>query len=180
MERKAEVVFEASWEVCNKVGGIFTVIKSKILPMKEQYGDDYYLVGPYFPKKVHGIFEEKVAPEACKGCLDALKNEGIEVHYGTWVTKGSPNVFLIDFSKPIMWANREASVPFPRLYKGGIGHDLNCCWPVILKRALERGFQLRLFLDPNAQPTTVIYIFRKIGIVEGGLPDFPLSGALFL
>src|SRR3990172_9919308 len=98
MESKAEICFEVSWEVCNKVGSIFTVVQSKILPMKEHYGDNYFLVGPYFPKKAWGIFEEHLPPEECRSALDKLKAEGIEVHCGTWITKGNPNVLLIDFT----------------------------------------------------------------------------------
>lgn len=98
MSAKAEVCFEVSWEVCNKVGGIFTVVQSKVSPMKARYGDDYFLVGPYFPKKAWGIFEEHVAPEGCKNAFEVLKKEGIEIHCGTWITKGDPNVLLVDFT----------------------------------------------------------------------------------
>jgi len=98
MDAKADILFEVSWEVCNKVGGIFTVIQSKILPIKEHYGDNYFLVGPYFPKKIWGIFEEHLAPEHCRGAFEALRKEGIEVHCGTWITKGNPNTLLIDFT----------------------------------------------------------------------------------
>ena len=98
MEAKAEQCFEVSWEVCNKVGGIFTVVQSKILQMQEYYGDNYFLVGPYFPKKAWGIFEERLAPEEWRSAFDRLKAEGIDVHFGSWITKGSPNVLLIDFT----------------------------------------------------------------------------------
>jgi glycogen(starch) synthase len=98
MDARAEICFEASWEVCNKVGGIFTVVQSKILPMKEHYGDNYFLVGPYFPKKAWGIFEEHLPTEECRGAIEKLKAEGIEVHCGTWITKGNPNTLLIDFT----------------------------------------------------------------------------------
>jgi hypothetical protein len=40
-------VFEASWEVCNKVGGIYTVLSTKAEQMIEYYGDKYFLIGPY-------------------------------------------------------------------------------------------------------------------------------------
>ena len=36
--KKADFLFEVSWEVCNKVGGIFTVVKSKAARMKDYYG----------------------------------------------------------------------------------------------------------------------------------------------
>lgn len=98
VETAAKVVCEASWEVCNKVGGIYTVVASKAAEMVRRYGDKYLLIGPYFPAKLMGTFEETVPPEECKRCFDDLKKEGIEVHTGTWLVKGSPRVMLIDFA----------------------------------------------------------------------------------
>lgn len=95
---KAEIVFEVSWEVCNKVGGIFTVVQSKALQTMQQYNGNYFLVGPYFPKKAFGIFDERLPPECCRNACDELRNDGIECHFGIWLTKGNPNVVLVDFS----------------------------------------------------------------------------------
>jgi hypothetical protein len=39
-------LFETSWEVCNKVGGIYTVITSKVREALAAYGDQYFLLGP--------------------------------------------------------------------------------------------------------------------------------------
>src|SRR3990172_9691749 len=99
MDAQAEVCFEVSWEVCNKVGGIYTVVQSKILPMQQYYKDKYFLIGPFFPKKIYGIFEEDAPADECKACFDGLRKEGIEVHCGPWITQGSPKVLLIDFEK---------------------------------------------------------------------------------
>ena len=60
IEPKADVVFEVSWEVCNKVGGIFTVVKSKANQMVNYYKDNYFMVGPYFAKQALGHFLEEV------------------------------------------------------------------------------------------------------------------------
>lgn len=99
VEGNAKAVCEVSWEVCNKVGGIYTVVASKAAEMVKRYpGDRYFLIGPYFPAKALGVFEETVPPEHCKGCFDELKKEGIEVHTGTWLVKGNPRVMLIDFA----------------------------------------------------------------------------------
>ncbi|MEM4239997.1 MAG: glycogen/starch synthase [Candidatus Woesearchaeota archaeon] len=98
VEPKANAVCEVSWEVCNKVGGIYTVVASKAAEMTKRYGDNYFLIGPYFPAKAAGIFEETVPPEQCKECFEDLKKEGIDVHTGIWLVKGSPKVLLIDFS----------------------------------------------------------------------------------
>ena len=53
-----KTLFEASWEVCNKVGGIYAVIESKAPYTKEKV-DDYYLIGPYFANKKNLDFEER-------------------------------------------------------------------------------------------------------------------------
>ena len=42
-------LLEASWEVCNKVGGIHTVIVSKLPCVLQEYGDRYLSVGPWLP-----------------------------------------------------------------------------------------------------------------------------------
>ena len=54
MEAKADFIFEASWEVCNKVGGIYTVVKSKAAQAVAQYKENYFLIGPYFASKALG------------------------------------------------------------------------------------------------------------------------------
>ena len=97
MEVNADMLFEVSWEVCNKVGGIFTVVSSKALQIMNQY-KFYYLIGPYFPRKTFGMFEETIAPDECKEAFARLKQEGIECHCGKWLVKGNPQVILLDFT----------------------------------------------------------------------------------
>ena len=46
MEKKADFLFETSWEVCNKIGGIYTVISTKALSAAHEFGDNYVLIGP--------------------------------------------------------------------------------------------------------------------------------------
>ncbi len=97
MESKADFLFEVSWEVCNKVGGIYTVVKSKAARVVEQYKSNYFLIGPYFAKKALGEFEEQVPDKTLKGAFDELKKEGIICHCGKWLIEGEPNLILIDF-----------------------------------------------------------------------------------
>ncbi len=98
MDSKPDLVFECSWEVCNKVGGIYTVVRSKALQMISQYGDSYVLVGPYFAAKAQGEFVEEAAPLDFKVAFDALREQGIGCHYGTWMIPGKPKTVLVDFS----------------------------------------------------------------------------------
>ncbi len=101
VEPKAEYLFEVSWEVCNKVGGIHTVIKSKASITKDTY-DNYLLIGPYFEDKAEMVFEEKKTPRYIKKALSNLKNredgKRIKAYFGEWKKKGNPDVLLIDFS----------------------------------------------------------------------------------
>ena len=66
MKPKADMLFEASWEVCNKVGGIYTVVKSKVSPILQYFDNRYYLIGPYFADKVAGEFQETLPQDFLK------------------------------------------------------------------------------------------------------------------
>ncbi len=98
LKANADYFFEVSWEVCNKVGGIYTVVMSKAALLSEYYKDDYFLIGPYFPKKAYGIFEETLPPEKFKAVFDKLRAEGIDCHFGKWLIKGNPNTILVEFT----------------------------------------------------------------------------------
>ncbi|RLI93200.1 MAG: hypothetical protein DRO94_02810 [Candidatus Altiarchaeales archaeon] len=90
-------VFEISWEVCNKVGGINTVVKTKVPYMIKEYRDRYYLIGPYFPDRAISEFRERVPPDKLSEVFEKLKNLGIICHYGKWLIRGEPNVILVDY-----------------------------------------------------------------------------------
>lgn len=90
-------IFEASWEVCHKVGGIFTVVKSKAALLSERYSN-YILVGPYFKESAEVEFVEDTLPHGFGDVFKELEDEGIKCHYGHWEIKGSPKTILIDFS----------------------------------------------------------------------------------
>jgi glycogen(starch) synthase len=94
---KTDYVFEVSWEVCNKVGGIYTVLKSKARHLVNIYGRNYYLIGPYFEDKIKGEFEELSLPGKYKDIFFQLEKEGIKCYLGKWLIEGEPNVILIDF-----------------------------------------------------------------------------------
>ena len=43
-----DYVFETSWEVCNKVGGIYTVLSSRAKTLQEVFKDKVFYIGPDF------------------------------------------------------------------------------------------------------------------------------------
>ncbi|MFH1173810.1 MAG: glycogen/starch synthase [archaeon] len=98
-EHLASWAFEASWEVCNKVGGIYTVVTSKANQMMHYYGSQYVTVGPYIIDRIAGEFVEELSPPAFKDAFSVLKAQGIHCHWGKWLVKGQPNTILIDFQE---------------------------------------------------------------------------------
>lgn len=97
MQVLTETLFEISWEVCNKVGGIYSVITSKA-PLISKYYHDYYCIGPYFKEKADEDFQEKEVPEKFRKAIEELKAKNIIVHYGTWLIESEPKTFLFEFS----------------------------------------------------------------------------------
>lgn len=94
---KPDYLFEVSWEACNKVGGIYTVIKSKADLMNKEY-KNYFLIGPYFEDKAKVDLEEEEPPTELATAFKELKQEGLKFHYGKWQIKGEPRTILIDFT----------------------------------------------------------------------------------
>ena len=97
MDARADYFFEVSFEVANKVGGIYTVIASKAPVMLEKYNAGYITIGPWFEGKSKLEFTEKDAGEF-KDAFMKLKSRGIKCHLGTWNIDGNPRAILIDFS----------------------------------------------------------------------------------
>lgn len=111
-----ELVFETSWEVCNKVGGIHTVISTKALNIVNELGDNYILIGP-------DVWREDVTnPEFIPDetlFVDwkiLAANEGLKVKTGRWNIAGKPIVFLIDFT-PYFGQQNEIFAKFWETYK---------------------------------------------------------------
>lgn len=88
---------ESSWEVCNKVGGIYAVVSSKADQMVKKYKDNYILIGPYFENKAAAEFTSLKAPEFIQKVIDKFKKNNVILHYGVWHIKGKPKVLLVDF-----------------------------------------------------------------------------------
>lgn len=102
---KPDFVFETSWEVCNKSGGIHTVLASKANTLVEQFNDHVIFIGPdvwrgpgenpeFLPD--HNLFVE---------WQETLHREKLKVKTGRWNIPGKPVVLLIDFSPLITQKN---------------------------------------------------------------------------
>ncbi len=91
-----DYLFEVSWEVCNKVGGIHTVIASKAHTVKGEMGDKYITIGPDFSfDAANPEFNEDQTLLAA--WRESLYTQGVRVRIGRWAINGSPIAILIDF-----------------------------------------------------------------------------------
>jgi phosphorylase/glycogen(starch) synthase len=94
----ADVIFEVSWEVCNKVGGIHTVISSKTIAAMQVWEDKLIMIGPDIWKGAtqHPEFEEDA--ELFADWRNHAVSLGIHARTGRWKIPGNPPVILVDFT----------------------------------------------------------------------------------
>ncbi|MEN8224521.1 MAG: alpha-glucan family phosphorylase [Bacteroidota bacterium] len=97
---KPNYIFETSWEICNKVGGIYTVLSTKARTIVEDYGDKYILIGPdvWMETSEHPDFIED--HELYASWREKVSAEGMNIRIGRWNVSGFPLVILVDF-KPL-------------------------------------------------------------------------------
>jgi glycogen(starch) synthase len=91
-------LFEIAWEVCNQVGGIYTVIRSKVPSIIEKWGkENYCLIGPYFEDQAAAHFDpaKDFSTPIGKAVLE-MQSRGFDIHYGQWIVSGRPNVVLFN------------------------------------------------------------------------------------
>jgi phosphorylase/glycogen(starch) synthase len=90
-------LFEVSWEVCNKVGGIHTVVSTKAKTLVERFGDDYIAVGPWLlsgEPSGDAFEEDRSYGDFCESCREL----GVPVRVGRWKIPGRPLTILVEFS----------------------------------------------------------------------------------
>lgn len=97
-QKRNFLLAETSWEVCNKIGGIYTVLSTKAKVLQEAYGDNLVFIGP-------DVWTEE-NPSPCFKETKSLFNNfsgkhisdfNIQVRCGRWDIPGSPQVILVKF-----------------------------------------------------------------------------------
>ncbi len=95
--RRAEpLLLEASWEVCNQLGGIYTVLRSKVPSMVSRWGNRYCLIGPYNHQSAQVEFEPSPMVGPIGQTVKQLREMGFTAHYGRWLVSGRPHVVLLE------------------------------------------------------------------------------------
>lgn len=102
---KNNLLFEVATEVANRVGGIYSVLKSKAPVTVAQYKDNYHLIGPLnratYQSEVDlldwndpSIFSDELKP--IQQTLQSMASRGVRFEYGRWLIEGAPRVILFE------------------------------------------------------------------------------------
>ena len=93
-----EYLFETSWEVCNMVGGIYTVLSTKSNTVRQLLSDHYITVGPDVVKEAHEtlyfVEDNELFPEWRERALA----QGLKFRIGRWKIESSPIAILVDYT----------------------------------------------------------------------------------
>lgn len=115
------MILETSWEVCNKMGGIYTVLSSRARVMMEKHNGRVVFIGPKIPAR------DAAPADFIAECPEYLQDWfdkeapllGLEVQVGYWKVPGNPPAVLVDFAP--MWEAR--SVVYYEIWEAyGIDH----------------------------------------------------------
>ncbi|SHN28518.1 alpha-glucan family phosphorylase [Chitinophaga sp. CF418] len=93
-----DYIFEISWEICNKVGGIHTVLSTKARLLQEKLKDHYIMIGPDLTKtggQLPVFLEDRSLFPLWQ---EQAGKEGLRIRTGRWDIPGRPITILVDFS----------------------------------------------------------------------------------
>ena len=100
---KPDSIFESSWEVCNKVGGIYTVLSTRAKTLQAAHLDKMIFIGPSLWTREDGNYSKEESPYFKEDAsLFAewqweAKQNGLNVRVGRWTVPGEPIAILVDF-----------------------------------------------------------------------------------
>ena len=92
-----DFIFESSWEVCNKVGGIYTVLSTRAKTLQEALQDKIIFIGPDFWKEHESPYFKEDGTLFADWQREA-KEQGLKIRVGRWTVPGEPLAILVDFN----------------------------------------------------------------------------------
>lgn len=93
-----DYIFESSWEVCNKVGGIYAVLSTRANTLQKKFKDRIIFIGPdCWQDKTCPYFKEDLS--LFQDWRNEAEKEGLKIRTGRWTIPGNPIAILVDFNK---------------------------------------------------------------------------------
>ena len=94
---KPDYIFESSWEVCNKVGGIYTVLSSRAKTLQDEMKDRIIFIGPDCWKESESPYFKEDSALFADWQWES-KEQGLKIKVGRWTVPGEPIAVLVDFT----------------------------------------------------------------------------------
>ncbi len=144
--QEPDFIFESSWEVCNRVGGIYTVLSTRAKTLKASLGDRLIFIGPDFGTDNPLFTEMSNYCEAWKH--HAAVNDGLRVRIGRWNVEGSPLAILVDFKsqfceKDTIYGRMWCDFGVDSLHAYG-DYDESCMFAVAVGKVVESYYHFCL------------------------------------
>ena len=92
-----DYICESSWEVCNKVGGIYTVLSTRAKTLQEVLQDKIIFIGPDFWKESESPYF-KEDRKLFADWQSVAVEQGLKLRVGRWTVPGEPIAILVDFN----------------------------------------------------------------------------------
>ncbi|WP_029904300.1 glycogen/starch synthase [Prevotella sp. 10(H)] len=148
-----DYIFEASWEVCNKVGGIYTVLSTKAKSMQETGKDKVIFIGPdvWEDKESPWFVEDQTLLAEWKEV--ATKQDHLNVRVGRWNVPGNPVVVLVNFNqffpaKDAIYADMWRQYEVDSLHAYG-DYDESCMFAYASGAVIESFYKFHKFEEKN-------------------------------
>ena len=150
IEQTPDFVFETSWEVCNKVGGIHTVVSTKAQTLKAKFGDNLVMLGPDIWHNAEDNPEFIEDKTLFSDWARVINRTDTRVRIGRWKIIGEPIVILVDYSQNISKKDK-IFAEFWETYKlDSISGDWGYIEPVIF--GYSAGKVIESFCQYNLKP----------------------------
>lgn len=167
------MLIEIAWEVCNQVGGIYQVVKSKAPLMVNRWRGHYCLIGPYLSGKAQLEFEPSPPNDRFMRVMTALEKEGVIAHHGTWLIQGRPRVLLLEHRRLV-----DSLATFRQAVASELRIDVAHGEPVIdeailfgeaVRRALKAMTEALIGARPNAGEEQLHRLLAHFHEWQGGV-----------
>ena len=106
MVNNPDYIFETSWEVCNRVGGIYAVLSTRAASMQKEHPDKVFFFGPDFGTHSDLYFkEEKKLLRSWLSAFDFRRSGLSSVRVGRWMVPGEPLAILL--KADTLWSEKD-------------------------------------------------------------------------
>lgn len=149
-----DAIFETSWEVCNKIGGIYTVLSSKALTLQNLYKDKTIFIGPdVWDEENPCPYFSEVPSLLMPWKKKANLPYGISVRTGRWNIPGKPIVVLVKFQgvyeiKDYFYGEMWQRYGVDSLHGYG-DYDEGCCFALAAGIVIESICNFKRFRHKN-------------------------------